>query len=252
MDLVVVHGGAITKRYYEPLAKRLAGRVNVHLYNRRGREDAGPRPPGYTVDDEIADLAAVLERTGARSVLGHSFGGLVVMRAALELQFDNIILYDGTVNVDNVFPTAYIPRMRAYVDAGDIPRALAVMSGGLNLSGLPFGVRVAVCRLFLKTPVGKMMGELLPGTMLETEEIGATPTTGADYAGVTARTLLVAGGKSGAYYREMNAKLAAAMPDARTHVLAGASHNEPCLGRPRFTNLVADFLTGAPAKAPRP
>ncbi|GAA3451910.1 alpha/beta fold hydrolase [Dactylosporangium matsuzakiense] len=104
MDLVVVHGGAITKRYYEPLAKRLAGRVNVHLYNRRGREEAGPRPPGYTIDDEIADLAAVLERTGARSVLGHSFGGLVVMRAALELPLDAIVLYDGTVNVDNVFP----------------------------------------------------------------------------------------------------------------------------------------------------
>ncbi|WP_433206749.1 alpha/beta fold hydrolase [Dactylosporangium sp. CS-047395] len=249
VDLVVVHGGAITAKYYEPLARRLAGRVTVHLYNRRGRADAGPRAPGYTVDDEIADLAAVLERTGARNVLGHSYGGLVVLRAALELPLDNIVLYDGAVNVDGTFPTDFIPRMRAYIDAGDVPRALAVMSGGLKLNGLSFGVRVAVTKLFLKTPVGRMMGELLPGTMLETEEVAATAGPATEYAGITARALLAAGGRSGAYYREMNEKLAAAMPDARTAVVRGASHNEPCLGRPRFADLVADFLARAPEEA---
>jgi pimeloyl-ACP methyl ester carboxylesterase len=250
MDLVVVHGGAITAKYYEPLAKRLKGRVDVHLYNRRGRAGEPPKPPGYTVDDEVADLATVLERTGARNVLGHSYGGLVVMRAALELDLDSIILYDGTVNVDSVFPTAYIPQMRAYIDAGDIPRAIAVMSSGLQLSALPFGVRVAISRLFLKTPVGRMMGELLPGTMLETEEIIATGGPAAQYAGVTARTLLVAGAKSGAYYRAMNEKLAAVMPDARTLVLPRSAHNAPCIARPNFTDMVAGFLTRAPAKEP--
>ncbi|WP_432991288.1 alpha/beta fold hydrolase [Dactylosporangium sp. CA-233914] len=248
-DLVVVHGGAVTADFYTRLAKALKGRVAVHLYDRRGRGSAGPKPAGYTVDDEIADLAAVLERTGARNVFGHSYGGLVVMRAALEIEFDHIVLYDGTVNVDDVFPSDYVPRMRRYIDAGDLPRAIAVMSGGLQLTKLPFGARILLARAFLRTPIGRTMGELLPTSILETEEVVAQSGPAQEYAGVTARTLLSCGARSGAYYREMNERLAAVMPDARTHVLPRASHNAACVARPHFANMVADFLTKEPVRS---
>jgi pimeloyl-ACP methyl ester carboxylesterase len=253
-DLVVVHGGGVTADLYDRLVRAVAvrtgGSVNVHVYNRRGRLDAGPKPPGYTVDDEIADLAAVLERTGARNVFGHSYGGLVVMRAALELDLDSIALYDGTVQIDGIFPTAFVPQMRAYVDAGDHARALAVMSKGISSGGaanrLPMGVQIALCKAFLRTPIGARMGALLPTSMLETEEVGVQAGTAADYAGITARALLACGAQSPPYYARMNAALAAVMPDARTVVLPRSSHNAPCIARPRFADMLARFLTGAP------
>jgi pimeloyl-ACP methyl ester carboxylesterase len=251
-DLVVVHGGAVTAEFYKPLVKALAGRVAVHLYDRRGRGSAGPKAPGYTVADEVADLAAVLERTGARNVLGHSYGGLVVMRAALEIPFEHIVLYDGTVNVDDVFPTAYVPQMRAHIEAGDIPRALAVMSGGLGLNRMPEAVQVAIVRLFLRTPIGRTMGGLLPTTILETEEVVANTGPAQEYAGITARALFAYGAKSPPYYRTMSEKLAAVMPDARTHPLPRSSHNAACVARPGFADMVAGFLTQAPVGRPGP
>src|SRR5215218_9445869 len=82
--IVVVHGGGVTIGSYRQLARKLADRFTVHLYNRRGREDAAPRSEPYTVDQDIDDLAAVLEHTGARNVIGHSSGGFIALRAALK------------------------------------------------------------------------------------------------------------------------------------------------------------------------
>lgn len=252
-DLVVVHGGGVTADMYQRLAKALRGRVTVHLYNRRGRADAGPKPPGYTVDDEIADLAAVCERTGARNVLGHSYGGFVVMRAALELDFDHIVLYDGTVDVDGLMPSAWVPRMREMIDAGDHARAVAVMGQGNNpasaASRLPMWMLVAIARAFLRTPIGRRMDELLPTSMLEIEEIVAHRGPAAEYAGIRARTLLACGARSEPHYARVNEALAAVMPDARTFVLPRSSHNAPNLARPRFADMVARFLTGSAVPA---
>jgi pimeloyl-ACP methyl ester carboxylesterase len=96
-----------------------------------------------------------------------------------------------------------------------------------------------------------MMGGLLPTTLLETEEVVAHNGPATQYAGITARTLLIAGARSGAYYRDMNERLAAVMPNARTHVLPRAAHNEACIAGPAFGDLVAGFLTGAPEREPR-
>ncbi|WP_432839232.1 alpha/beta fold hydrolase [Dactylosporangium sp. CA-092794] len=253
-DLVVVHGGGVTADMYERLVRALAGRVTVHLYNRRGRADAGPKAPGYTVDDEIADLAAVLERTGARNVFGHSYGGLVVMRAALELDLDSVSMYDGTVNVDGLFPTAFVPRMRAAIEAGDLPLALAEMSRGNQTGGAasrwPLWALRAMGKAFLATPIGRTMGPLLPTTIVEVEEVGAHSGPSSDYAGVTARGLFLSGAQSQPYYRPMNEALAAAMPNARAAVVPRSSHNAPCIARPRLANLLADFLTGSPVPSP--
>jgi pimeloyl-ACP methyl ester carboxylesterase len=248
-DLVVVHGGGVTAASYTRLAKALAGRITVHLYDRRGRGDAGPKPPGYTVDDEVADLAAVLLRTGARSVLGHSYGGLVALRAALELPLDNVVLYEGAVNVDGVLPPVDVPRMRGYVEAGDVARAIAVMGGDANPSRPGSAARLAMVRAFLLTPIGRRMGELMPTTLRETEEVAAHSSPASDYAGITARTLLARGARGPAHYRTVNERLAAAIPGARTRVLPRSSHNAPCVARPRFVRMVADFLTGAPVPA---
>ncbi|MFG2043297.1 alpha/beta fold hydrolase [Dactylosporangium sp. NPDC048998] len=256
-DLVVVHGGGVTADMYDRLVRALARRlprITVHVYNRRGRLDAGPKRPGYTVDDEIADLAAVLERTGARNVFGHSYGGLVVMRAALELDLGHVAIYDGTVQVDDLFPSAFVPRMRAHLDAGDLARAVTVMgqaleSGGPAAARLPFGVQLAISRAFLRTPIGRKMGELLPTTILETEEVVAHPGPASQYAGIRAPALLACGAQSPPYYGKINAALAAAMPDARTFVLPRSSHNAPNIGRPRFADMLAQFLTGSAVSA---
>ena len=93
--VVVVHGGGVTIDAYAGLAQRLADRFTVHRYNRRGRADAAPRTEPYSVEEDVADLAAVLGHTGARHVIGHSSGGFIALEGAVRLPIDRLALRRG-------------------------------------------------------------------------------------------------------------------------------------------------------------
>jgi pimeloyl-ACP methyl ester carboxylesterase len=250
--IVVVHGGAVTHREYVRLARALSDRFTVHLYDRRGRGDAPRRTGGYTVDADVEDLAAILEATGARHVFGHSYGGFVALRAALSLPVERVAVYDPTVSVDGGFPSAFFEPFAAAVDAGDLSRAFAVMSRGIEASGaasrLPLGIQTAVSRLFLRTPIGRSMGALLPTVVPEDREVFAHDGPAADWAGITVPALLAYGARSPRYYAPMCAALADAMPAATARAVPRSSHNAANIARPPFVRLFADFFA-APAAA---
>jgi pimeloyl-ACP methyl ester carboxylesterase len=81
--LIVVPGALALATDFDPLAAALAGRFTVHTIERRGRGASGPQGDNYSADLECADIEAVRAATGARFVLGHSFGGFLTLEAAL-------------------------------------------------------------------------------------------------------------------------------------------------------------------------
>ncbi len=244
--IVVVHGGGTTIEQYRRLAAALADRFTVHLYNRRGRAEAAPLHAAYTVEDDIDDLAAVLHHTGARNVLGHSYGGFVALRAALRLTLNRIALYDPAVCLSGGFPTDFLDEFERAVQAGNLARALAVMSRGLRsagpLSSLPLGVQTAICQVFLRTPIGRTMGDLLPAVVREARQVQAHDAPAEDYAGITAEVLLAAGAWSPPYYREINDALAHVMPNARTEMLPRSAHDGLNIARAQFIEPFASFF----------
>jgi pimeloyl-ACP methyl ester carboxylesterase len=219
--LVVVHGGGVTIGSYRRLADRLSDRFTVHLYNRRGRADAPPRQGPYDVREDVHDLGTVLDRTGAVHVLGHSGGAFVALTAAaLQLPIERLALYDPAISVDGLFPAGWLDSARTAARQGDTARAMALTSAGINthspVSTLPMVVQVGICRLFLRTPLGRSMGELLPMTLDESHAIWLADGPAARWAGVTADVLLVRGTAGPPYYEQINNALAAALPRART------------------------------------
>ena len=185
--IVLVHGGGITIDTYRRLAAALAPRFTVHLYNRRGRGDAPPRTEPYSYEQDVDDLAVVLEHTGAGNVIGHSSGGFIALRAALKLPIDRLAVYDAAVSIDGGFPSAWLEPARAAARAGDIPRALALTAGGINTqmatAKLPLGVQIAIIKVFMRTPIGRMMADLLPMTLDESATIRRPRRAGRLYAG---------------------------------------------------------------------
>jgi pimeloyl-ACP methyl ester carboxylesterase len=97
--IVILHGGGLAERDYHRLAVALSDRFSVHLYNRRGRPDSRPLDGTETVETDIADLAAVLECTGASSIFGHSGGGFVALRAGRSLPLERIAVYDPGLSI---------------------------------------------------------------------------------------------------------------------------------------------------------
>jgi pimeloyl-ACP methyl ester carboxylesterase len=247
--IVVVHGGGVTIDLYRRLAAALADRFTVHLYNRRGRGEAPPRSDPYTVDQDIDDLAAVLEHTAAGNVIGHSSGGFIALRAALRLPIDRLALYDAAVSVDGLIPSGWLAAARAAAEAGDTARALAVTSAGINThaaaSRLPVSLQVAICRLFLHTPIGRTMGDLLPMTLDESQEILRHDGPAGQWAGVSAEVLLACGANSPSYYPRINEALAGALPRARTLRIPYSGHDAVNRGRRRLVEPLAAFFAPA-------
>ncbi|MGW5287571.1 alpha/beta fold hydrolase [Rhodococcus pyridinivorans] len=71
--LVVVHSSIATGDEWSRMASALADRFTVHLVDRRGRGLSGDAD-AYSIDTEIADIAAVLDAAGPdASLVGHSY-----------------------------------------------------------------------------------------------------------------------------------------------------------------------------------
>ncbi|MFF5056080.1 alpha/beta fold hydrolase [Micromonospora sp. NPDC000663] len=244
--IVLVHGGGVTIDVYRRLTAALADRFTVHLYNRRGRADAPPRSEPYTVGQEIDDLATVLENTGARNVIGHSAGGFIALEGARHLPIDRLALYDAAISVDGGMPFAWLEAARAAARDGDIARGLAITTAGINpqmaAARLPLAVRVAIIRAFLQTPIGRMMGDLLPMTLDETALILAHDGPATRWAGVTAEVLLACGADGPPYYADMNEALARALPRARALTIPRSGHDAINRAHPRIVEPLVDFF----------
>jgi len=247
--IVVVHGGGVTIGSYRRLADRLSDRFTVHLYNRRGREDAGPRREPYTVEQDIDDLAAVLQHTGARNVLGHSSGGFLALQAALRLPIDRLALYDAAVSIDGGFPTQWLEPAREAARDGDVALSLAITTGGINTHSsaarLPLGLRVAICRAFLRTRIGRTMGDLLATTLDESEQIRLHDGPAESWSGISADVLLAYGAAGPPYYAGLNEKLARALPRARVLRIARSGHDGLNRAPRRLVEPLAQFFAAA-------
>lgn len=218
---------------------------------RRGgprRADAAARAEPYDGDQDVDDLATLLTATGVRNVLGHSGGGFAALRAAARgLPIDRLALYDAAVQVNGLFPLDWVPAAREAAHAGDIARALALTGAGLNTqsaaSRLPLAVRIAICRLFLRTTIGRTMGELLPTTLDESMLIQQHDSSPQRWAGITAEVLLAYGSSGPPYYRPTNEALARVMPHARTLAVPRAGHDALNRAPRHLLDALADFFT---------
>ncbi len=78
--LLLIHGGSAHAHWWDFFAAAVADRYRVVCPDLRGHGDSGqPEPARYEIEDYVADVAAVVEATGARrlAVVGHSMGGAV-------------------------------------------------------------------------------------------------------------------------------------------------------------------------------
>ncbi|BBH69901.1 hypothetical protein ACTI_65860 [Actinoplanes sp. OR16] len=245
--IVVVHGGGVTIDVYRRMAIRLADRFTVHLYNRRGRADAAARAEPYDGEQDLDDLAAVLAHTGAGNVIGHSAGGFIALRAAARhLPITRLALYDPAVAVNGLTPSAWLPAAQEAARAGDIARTLALTSAGINThspaSRLPIALQVAMVKLFLRTPIGRSMGELVTTTLDETALIHRHDGPPSQWAGISASVLLACGAAGPPYYPPTIEALAGVIPHSRTLIVPRAGHDALNRAPQVLVDALADFF----------
>jgi pimeloyl-ACP methyl ester carboxylesterase len=226
---LVLVDGAMCQRSMGPargLAQQLAGSFAVYAYDRRGRGESGSGASPYEVQREIDDLVAVIEAAGGTAhVLGVSSGAALALEAARRgAPIDRLAVYEAPFIVDGTRPP-HDPRLpdRLQAMVADDRRADAVRTF-LRTVGMP-----APFLLLLRLlPMWKRMTAIahtLPYDLrIVIGHAQGRPLREGYYAGVTAETLVIAGGKSPEYMRNAQAAIAAAVPGARLETLPGQTH----------------------------
>ncbi len=237
--IVFLHGGMRASQHYLVLAEALADSHTVYIPDRRGRGLSDPPGDDYSIEKEMADLSAILQKTGARRVFGHSAGGFFALEAALRLPIRELAVYEPAVSIHGSLPLDWLPKFEQALARGNSITALVIFFKALQLSWisrLPAWFLSPFVRFMLRGEDGREMIALLPTGAWEIEEFQQLERMGLTYEryqSIPAKTLLISGTSSPAYLRNAARTLAKVIPQATLTELAGLDHNAPDQNAPQ-------------------
>ena len=195
--VIVIPGTLAMASDLAAFAALLAERYTVHVVQRRGRGGSGPQGDRYGIERECEDVAAIRAQTGARLIFGHSYGGLIALRAACgSVAFDAIAVYEPGISVNGSIPVDWIDRARREVSAGADFEAFISFLCGVNpvLTGrVPRPLLRVMLRRRIPSAELRQNLTLMPQALNEYAESGRLDDQLADYREVTAPTLIMHG-----------------------------------------------------------
>jgi pimeloyl-ACP methyl ester carboxylesterase len=212
----------------------LAPSFEVHVVDRRGRGESGPQGPHYNLQREIEDLLAVRDRTGARFVFGHSYGGLIALQAAARTdELERVAVYEPGVSVDDSIPTGWTPRYRQLLAAHDRRGAFAYYvqrSGGgpRIVRSLPLWYLKLVLRIAIRGEKWARMDPLQETSATEHDEVARADNDPDTYHRIRARVLLLGGERSPDFVTAIPFEmLGHALTRSEVDILPGLDHLAP-------------------------
>lgn len=245
--VVFVHGFGLDMRMWDPQVAHLAPRFRVLRYDCRGFGASGPFDPAvpYT---HAGDLVALLDHCGiGQAVLaGLSFGGRVVLQAALAAQ-DRVA---GLVLLDAVLDGVPWDPESAH---GLEEAARQAMTHGLLAGRAAWLAHPLFAAARQRPDVASVLTEMVAGypgqhwTGDDPHQAVGPPLIDA-LADLAGPALVMVGERDVPCFREMSAVLASRLPGARQEVIAAAGHMVN-MEQPAVVNaLLTEFLDHLPGR----
>jgi pimeloyl-ACP methyl ester carboxylesterase len=240
--VVLIHGLVIGNlaTWFFGVAPLLARRRSVLLYDQRGHGLSEPAESGFDLATSSADLAALLDAVegleGAVDLVGHSWGGTLALRFAVDrpARVRRVVILDAPLPP---FDPAEVAAMMDDVDAEQLERMLALDHRQFSeLAG-----RLAAGRGRRGARRADRARHLRERTTVSADLLAERPFTSAELAGVAHPVACVYGSTSP--FRARADELAAALPDARVVELAGG-HLLPLECPGEVVRAVEEFLDG--------
>jgi pimeloyl-ACP methyl ester carboxylesterase len=234
--LVLIHGAAADHSRWLPVLPALEERFTVFAIDRRGRGRSGDAPD-YAIEREYEDVAAVVEATGeAADVLGHSYGGICALEAALLTdKIRKLVLYEPPMGF-LASPPRVVHRLQELLEAGKRDELLACFMQ--EVAGLPID-QVELMRSLPAWEARLEAADTIPREERASREYVFEPDR---FRGLDAPTLFLQGGDSPAPFKAAGEALGAALPDCRVVVMPGQRHAAMDTGTDLFTSEVLSFL----------
>lgn len=236
--LVLVHGSTADHTRWRTVLPELERHFTIIAMDRRGRGGSGDAET-YALELEYEDVAAVVEAQGPNtSLLGHSFGGLCAMEAALRVNnLRRLVLYEppfpavGTA----LYPPGLPERFEAMLAEGN--REKFLVSFFSEVVGLP-DQQIAVLRADPSWE-GRVAAA---HTALREMADGEYRFDPARFRSLAVPTLLLLGDQSPAELVAPTRALHSALPDSRVVVLEGQGHVAMTTAPELFLREVIGFL----------
>jgi pimeloyl-ACP methyl ester carboxylesterase len=235
--LILVPGtGAANPRAWTAVIASLEAHVQVLALDRRGHGASGDTLP-YAIEREYQDIAAVIESCDQPAhLLGHSFGALLALEAALLTQrLRTLMLYEPALDATPI-PPGFLERLEAVLAAGE--REAAVTLYYRELVGiLPHEIeqlrasaawseRVATAHTLLRETRAEARYQL---DMHRLQQL-------------TVPTLLLTGSESPALLKAGTHRLLTILPKAQLAVLSGQQHLAMYTAPELFAQAILTFI----------
>jgi pimeloyl-ACP methyl ester carboxylesterase len=249
--LVLVHGAPSEHATFDPLVEALRGDLTTFAMDRRGSGASGDTSP-YAIEREFEDVAVVVDAVAARTggpvaLWGHSYGCNPVMgAAALASNVSHLILYEPSLGL--TYPPGSLEAIESAVAAGN-PEA-AIRAAFVDTG-------VMTDEEFESFKAGPRWPKVLACAPTLSRECRVEHTwvyRPGQFDAISAPTVLLTGSETDAALAEATHRAAAAIPNARIHVLEGHGHfaykTDPAMVAAVITATVLQRSTGTPTSEP--
>lgn len=238
--LVLVHGTFSDRTRWMPVLPALAARFTVYAVDRRGRGLSGDAAM-YANGREFEDIAAVVNSIGGPvDLLGHSYGALCAMEAALLSQHvRRLVLYEPAFRTDGE-NTSYShelrERLEAMLERGEREEALSTFFR--EGAGVPDG-ELELLRAAPAWPARVAIAHTIVREHTDGEYV-FEPRRFRDF---TSPVLLLSGSASPAVLRAATEAALQAFPISRIVAMEDQGHDAVDAAPDLFARLVIEFLT---------
>ncbi len=237
--LVLVHGTSASHTRWAPVLPLLEPHFTIYAIDRRGRGESGDAAT-YAFEREFEDVAAALDAVGEPAyLLGHSYGGMCALEAALlSRNVRKLILYEPPIPLEGVpiYPEGVLERLQDLLEDGD--------RGGVVTTFMREVVRMPSFELKLLRsspvwPARVAAAHTLPRELWAHQGYRFRAER---FKGLRVPTLLLLGGDSADFFVAAIERLGETLPYSRTVVLPGQQHIAIDTAPELFTRELLAFL----------
>jgi pimeloyl-ACP methyl ester carboxylesterase len=234
--LILLHGSVSSGAHHVELARLLSDTFTVFVPDRRGRGLSGPNRTGDELRQELEDVAALLEASGATFLWGLSSGACIALHAARTMpSIEKVAIFEPPLLPDRARAAAILRQFDDEMARGKLEAAMITAMRGAEMGpaffrALPKWLTARLVGMGMKQeakqPTGEYptMRELAPTLHYDFAVVTESSGRLDDYRSIRAEVLLLGGSKSPAFLKRALADLARVLPGAKRVELEGLDH----------------------------
>lgn len=237
--LLLAHGTAEDQARWIPVLRFLTEHFTVYTIDRRGRSESGDAA-SYSLQQEAGDILALIDTINEPAhLLGHSYGALCLMEAALRADhLRKLVLYEPPFPLDHDFyPPGSIDNLEAILARGDRAGVLTTfLKDFLHLSPM----EMELLSYLPLWPARVAAAHTIPRELRQIQGYRFQPER---FSALQTPTLLLLGGDSPYYMKDAIQALHKALPNGQLVIMPGQQHNAISAAPDLFAREVLRFLT---------